>query len=152
MAETAGLQLKLYDFGFFTTLEFDNMADVKKAWKERTFNIGALGDYTLDCIIEGEKRTFLDVNFYDWLYNQFGAMPSRSEILATQYAEKHGITDYTIKEQAQGSFMLYSTSHPSARKEDRATYKIKVDLNKGKETARTKLSRYYKKHENNLYL
>lgn len=68
--------------------------------------------------------------------------------LATQYAERYGIINYNVK----GDKMTYKASHPSTRKEDRTTYKIKVDLPTQKEEQREPLKRYYKQAEDNAFL
>lgn len=68
--------------------------------------------------------------------------------LATQYAEKHGIINYSVT----GDKMTYRASHPSTRKEDRTTYKIMVDLPTQKEEQREPLKRYYKQAEDNAFL
>ena len=63
--------------------------------------------------------------------------------LATRYAEKHGIIDYTVFK----SMIIYYTNYP----QERNTYKVICDLDTHREN-RQRLERYYKKGNNNICL
>lgn len=65
---------------------------------------------------------------------------------ATEYAEKYGILDYTIK----GNRMIYYANYPEYLNEPRKTYKVIVRLNTMKEE-RQKLSYWNPKGNANLY-
>ena len=53
----------------------------------------------------------------------------RKELIALQYAERHGILDYKVK----GNRMIYYANYPSYLSEPRKTYKVTVRLNTMKE-------------------
>ena len=65
---------------------------------------------------------------------------------ATQYAEQHGIIEYTVS----GNKMVYYANYPAYLSEPRKTYKIMVNLNSMNET-RTHLKRWNKLANSNMY-
>ena len=65
---------------------------------------------------------------------------------ATQYAEQHGIIEYTVS----GNKMVYYANYPAYLSEQRRTYKIVVNLDTMKET-RTHLKRWNKLGNSNMY-
>ena len=65
---------------------------------------------------------------------------------ATQYAEQHGIIEYTVS----GNKMVYYANYPAYLSEPRKTYKIMVNLNSMNET-RTHLKRWNKLGNSNMY-
>ena len=63
---------------------------------------------------------------------------------ATLYAEKYGVLEYKLI----GKSMVYYSNYLN----ERATYKVTVNLEKMKEKSREKMSRYYQKGNVNMYL
>ena len=63
---------------------------------------------------------------------------------ATLYAEKYGVLEYKLI----GKSMVYYANHLN----ERATYKVTVNLETMKEKSRKALKRYYKKGNINMYL
>ena len=66
---------------------------------------------------------------------------------ATQYAEEHGIIEYTVS----GNKMTYYANYPAYLLEGRRTYKIVVNLDTMKEELRTQLKRWNKNGNYNMY-
>lgn len=66
---------------------------------------------------------------------------------ATQYAEQHGIIEYTVS----GNKMTYYANYPAYLSEGRRTYKIVVNLDTMKEELRTQLKRWNKNGNYNIY-
>ena len=63
---------------------------------------------------------------------------------AISYAEKYGILEYKLI----GNSMVYYANHLN----ERATYKVTVNLETMKEKSREKMSQYYQKGNVNMYL
>lgn len=68
-------------------------------------------------------------------------------IKASQYAEEHGIIDYTVNDNK----MTYYANYPAYLSEQRRTYKILVNLSTMKEESRTQLKRWNKLGNHNMY-
>lgn len=66
---------------------------------------------------------------------------------ATQYAEEHGIIEYTVR----GCKMTYYANYPAYLSEGRRTYKIVVNLDTMKEESRTQLKRWNGNGNYNMY-
>lgn len=70
----------------------------------------------------------------------------RKELIALQYAEKHGIVEYKVK----GNRMIYYANYPEYLTEPRYTMKVTVRLNTLKEE-RQRLSYWNPKGNHNMY-
>lgn len=66
---------------------------------------------------------------------------------ATQYAEEHGIIEYTVSRNK----MTYYANYPAYLSEGRKTYKIAVNLDTMKEVSRTQLKRWNRNGNYNMY-
>ena len=66
---------------------------------------------------------------------------------ATQYAEEHGIIEYTVS----GNKMTYYANYPAYLSEGRRTYKIVVNLDIMKEESRIQLKRWNRNGNYNMY-
>lgn len=66
---------------------------------------------------------------------------------ATQYAEEHGIIEYTVS----GNKMIYYANYLAYLSEGRRTYKIVVNLDTMKEESRTRLKRWNRNGNYNMY-
>ena len=66
---------------------------------------------------------------------------------ATQYAEEHGIIEYTVS----GNKMTYYANYHAYLSEQRRTYKIVVNLDTMKEESRTQLKRWNVRGDYNRY-
>mgnify|MGYP005611113265 FL=1 len=66
---------------------------------------------------------------------------------ATQYAEQHGIIEYTVN----GNKMTYYANYSAYLSEGRRTYKIVVNLDTMKEESRTQLKRWNVRGNYNRY-
>ena len=73
-------------------------------------------------------------------------MPDYKE-KATQYAEEHGIIEYSVK----GSKMIYYANYPAYIAEPRRTYKVTVNLDTGKEETRERQKRWSSRGNHNSY-
>lgn len=69
------------------------------------------------------------------------------ELKAIQYAEKHGIIEYTVRRNK----MTYYANYPAYLSEGRKTYKIVVNLDTMKEESRTQLKRWNRNGNYNMY-
>lgn len=70
----------------------------------------------------------------------------RKELIALQYAERHGIVDYKVK----GNRMIYYANYPAYLTEPRYTMKVTVRLNTLKEE-RQRLNKWNPKGNSNMY-
>ena len=66
---------------------------------------------------------------------------------ADNYAEEHGIIEYTVN----GNKMIYYANYPAYLSEGRRTYKIVVNLDTMKEESRTQLKRWNVRGDYNRY-